>query len=80
MDQESLRISIQRKIRDGRLPYEGITKIWSSPSAGETCDACETSVSVDQLVMEGTIHISREVLPDLGSREARRLAIRAGLS
>jgi hypothetical protein len=54
MDQESFRISIQRKIRDGRLPYEGITKIWSSPSAGETCDACDTSVSLDQLVMEGT--------------------------
>jgi len=51
---ESLRLSSQRKIRDGRLPYEGITKIWSSPSAGETCDACETIVSIDQLVMEGT--------------------------
>ena len=54
MDQESFRLSIQRKIRDGRLPYEGITKIWSSPSAGETCDACDASVSLDQLVMEGT--------------------------
>src|SRR5207237_6031271 len=45
--------SIQRKIRDGRLPHDGITKVWSSPSAGETCDACDTILAKDQLVMEG---------------------------
>ena len=53
MDQESLRLLIQGKIRDGRLPHESITKMWSSPSAGETCDACETIVLLRQLVMEG---------------------------
>jgi len=46
--------SIQRKIRDGRLPHDGITKVWSSPSAGETCDACDTILAKDQLVMERT--------------------------
>jgi hypothetical protein len=54
MDQETLRLLIQRKIRDGRLPHHSIRRIWSSPSAGETCDACDTKVSMDQLVMEGT--------------------------
>src|SRR5438309_11035158 len=53
MDQESLRLLIQGKIRDGRLPHDGITKVWSSPSAGETCDACDTILAKDQLVMEG---------------------------
>ena len=52
MDQESLRLLIQRKIRDGRLPHDGIRRVWSSPSAGETCDACDTTVSIDQLVTE----------------------------
>jgi hypothetical protein len=53
MDQESLRLAIQRKIRDGRLPHHGIKRIWSSPSAGETCDACDAPVLLEQLVMEG---------------------------
>ncbi len=53
MDQESLRLRIQRKIRDERLPHHGIRRVWSSPSAGQTCDACDAIVSKDQLVMEG---------------------------
>ena len=61
MDQESLRLLIQRKIRDGRLPHDGMKKVWSSPSAGETCNACDTIVAMDQLVMEG-------VTLDLGRR------------
>ena len=52
MDQESLRLLIQGKIRDGRLPHDGIRRVWSSPSAGETCDACDTTVSIDQMVTE----------------------------
>ena len=54
MDHEALRLLIQRKVRDGRLPHDTITKVWSSPSAGETCRACDTILSMDQLVMEGT--------------------------
>jgi hypothetical protein len=51
MNQESLRLLIQRKIRDGRLPHDSITKIWSSPRAGETCDACERLLAETHLVM-----------------------------
>jgi len=29
MDQETLRLLIQRKIRDGRLPHHSIRRIWS---------------------------------------------------
>jgi hypothetical protein len=54
MDQESLRLFVQRKIRDGRLPHDGVGRVWSCPSAGETCDAYEKTLSLEQLVMEGT--------------------------
>jgi hypothetical protein len=45
MDQESLRILIQRKIRDGRLPRDGIKKLRSSRSDGEMCDGCDAILS-----------------------------------
>ena len=61
MDQESLRLLILRKLRDGRLPHDGIRKVWRSPSDGETCDTCDTVFARDQLLMEG-------VTLDLGRR------------
>ena len=51
---EALRSLIRRKLENGRLPHDRITRVWSSPSAGETCRACDTILSTDQLVMEGT--------------------------
>jgi len=51
MDQEALRLLIQRKLRDGRLPHDSTTRIWSSPSAGETCDACEQLLVETHLLM-----------------------------
>lgn len=54
MDPQAIRVLIQAKIQDGRLPRHSITRVCSSPSSGEKCDACETIVSMDQLVMEGT--------------------------
>jgi hypothetical protein len=53
MDQESLRLLIQHKIRDRRLPHDGIRTVSSTPSDGETCDACDTVLTKDQLLMEG---------------------------
>ena len=54
MDPQAIRVLIQAKIQDGRLPRRSIRRVCSSPSTGEKCDACETIVSMDQLVMEGT--------------------------
>ncbi|PYN83883.1 MAG: hypothetical protein DMD96_00625 [Candidatus Rokuibacteriota bacterium] len=54
MDQETLRLLIRQKIQNGRLPHDSITRVWSSPSDGETCDACDTILSKEQLLMEGT--------------------------
>ena len=60
MDQESLSRLIRRKIEDGRLPRNGIKKVWSSPSAGETCQACDTVLAEEQLLTEGlTLDLAR---------------------
>jgi hypothetical protein len=61
MDQEALRSLIRGKLQNGRLPNKGIKRIWSNPSDGETCDACDTVLARDQLLMEG-------ITLDLGSR------------
>jgi hypothetical protein len=60
MDQEALRRLIRHKIQDGRLSHDGIRRVWSSPSDGETCDACDTVLARDQLLMEGvTLDLGR---------------------
>ena len=61
MDQESLRLLIRRKLKNGLLPQDGIRRVWSSPSDGEACDACDTVLTKEQLLMEG-------VTRDLGRR------------
>jgi hypothetical protein len=63
MDQEALRRLVRRKLQDGRLPHDRIQRIWSSPSDGETCDACDTVLTKDQLLMEGiTLDLGRRPL------------------
>jgi hypothetical protein len=60
MDQEALRLLIRRRLHDHRLPHDGIQKVWSSPSDGEMCDACDAVVARDQLLMEGlTLDLGR---------------------
>jgi len=54
MDLQAIRVLIKAKIRAGRLPRRRIGRVFSSPSTGEKCDACETIVSMDQLVVRGT--------------------------
>jgi hypothetical protein len=63
MDRESLRLLIRRKLQDRRLPHDGIGRVWSGPSNGETCDACDAILSKDQLLMEGvTLDLGRRPL------------------
>jgi hypothetical protein len=52
LNAEALRLLVRRKIRDRRLPHDGIRTVWSTPSDGETCDACDTVLTKDQLLME----------------------------
>jgi hypothetical protein len=54
LNDETLRLLIQSKLHNGRLPHGGITRVWSGPSDGEWCDACDAILSTDQLLLEGT--------------------------
>jgi hypothetical protein len=51
-DGHALRLLIRHKVHDGRLPHNRIAKISSGLGAGETCDACETAITKEQLVTE----------------------------
>jgi hypothetical protein len=53
MDGEALRLIVQRKLHDGRLPHDRFTAVWSGPSDGETCDACDVLLTEQQVLMEG---------------------------
>jgi hypothetical protein len=64
LNAEALRLLVRRKIRDRRLPHDGIRTVSSTPSDGETCDACDTVLAQDQLLMEG-------ITLDLGRRPLR---------
>jgi hypothetical protein len=52
MDEEVLRRVIRRKLESRHLPQDGIRTVGLTPSDGETCDACDTVLTSDQLLME----------------------------
>jgi hypothetical protein len=53
MDPLPLRLLIERKLDDGRLPHNSIPRVWGGPGDGEECDACEEPIPKNQLIMEG---------------------------
>lgn len=53
MDKPVLRLMIQEKLADGRLPHDSIPRMWGGPGHGETCDGCGEIVTTTQMVMEG---------------------------
>jgi hypothetical protein len=54
MTLEGLRLLILSKLADGRLPMNSIPRVWGGPGNGEICDGCETIVTKDELIMEGS--------------------------
>lgn len=52
MDKPILRVLIQGKLADGRLPHDHIPRIRSGPGNGATCDGCEETVTRAQGLME----------------------------
>jgi hypothetical protein len=52
MDKSTLRLLIQEKLTDGRLPRERLPRMWGGQGAGETCDACGETVTRAQKGME----------------------------
>jgi hypothetical protein len=47
-----LRLLVRHKVHDGRLPHQRIARISSGLGVGETCDACETSITRGQMAKE----------------------------
>jgi hypothetical protein len=52
MKSEAIRLLICEKLKDGRLPYDSTPRFWGGPGDNEQCDACDTTISKEQLVME----------------------------
>ena len=53
MDQKALRLLIRNRLQSGRLPYDGVSNVSSSPASREICAACETAIADEQLVTKG---------------------------
>jgi hypothetical protein len=62
MEQPLLRLLIQEKIADGRLPSAPVPRAWSGSGAGQTCDGCGEPVTGGQTAVENL---------DAGSRPVR---------
>ena len=52
MDQPTLRLLIQEKLADGRLPRAPIPRVGGGPAHGESCDGCGETVTSAQPVVE----------------------------
>ena len=55
MESTALRVLIRQKLSDGRLPRNGIPRVWGSKGDGQQCLVCEASVTKTQFVMEGQL-------------------------
>ena len=62
MEQPLLRLLIQEKIADGRLPSAPLPRVYDGPGTGQICDGCSETVTQAQTVAENL---------DAGSRAAR---------
>ena len=52
MDLPLIRLLIQEKLADGRLPHDPVPSIRSRQGNGETCDGCDGTVTSAQMLME----------------------------
>jgi hypothetical protein len=53
MDHQPLRLLIQQKLADGRLPRQRVPRFRSGASKGEACNACDEVIAGRQLWIEG---------------------------
>jgi len=53
MEANAVRLLIQEKLNDGRLPYDSMPRFWGGAGNGERCDACDEAIPKEELVMEG---------------------------
>jgi hypothetical protein len=52
MEPPFLRLLIQEKLADGRLPSAPLPRAWDRPGTGQTCDGCSETVTPAQTVVE----------------------------
>lgn len=62
MDKSTLRLMIQDKLVNGRLPHNYIPRVGGGLGNGETCDGCGETVTKTQVVMEGLSGKARSVV------------------
>jgi hypothetical protein len=53
MDKPILRLLIQERLADGRLPHDDIPRVWGGPGNGETCYGCGETVTKAQRLIGG---------------------------
>jgi hypothetical protein len=53
LEEQVLRALIRTKLQDGRLPKLSARRVWGGAGRGGTCAACETSITSEQLAVEG---------------------------
>jgi hypothetical protein len=70
MDNETLRLLVRHKLRDGRLPRGVTRKIWIGPGGDTTCAGCDARITKEQLVEEVALADGR------GARGAIQLHVR----
>jgi hypothetical protein len=80
LEAKAVRHLIREKLKDGRLPYDSMPRFWGGASNDERCDACDATISKEELVMEGIAstpsnkkpsQFPRRLLPALGRCTAR---------
>ena len=54
METEAIRAIIRVKLRDGRLPSDGIPIALGRPGSGHKCDGCDEVLAITVLMMELT--------------------------
>jgi len=55
MDFAAIRLTIRRKLETDRLPIEKSKRVLGRSASGEACDACDTTIGVGQLTMDGLV-------------------------
>ena len=62
MERDKLALIIRRKLVQGLLPTDGISRFWGAPANGEQCDACKESINSTQVIMEGISQTTKQGL------------------
>lgn len=53
MDSERRRQLIRGRLSDGRLPSNGVARVWGGVGRGEVCDGCEKTITVVDFIFGG---------------------------